>query len=296
MDSNPFRSGLFLGRVVRNKSLCRDHFEITLGLDRFPPAQPGQFLQIACSSAPADAASPLGPLLRRPFSIAGLRRSATAVELDIIGRVIGPGTQWLSSRCPGDEIDILGPLGTPFSMPKSGRTVVLVAGGVGLPPIRWWAEILRKHGVSCVAVVGAQCRDLLPLDLLEEPSPTGQMTLCAREFARDAIPACITTDDGSCGLPGRVTDALEVYFSSLTASTSAHLYMCGPEAMLRAIALFCHQRRIECQAALERVMGCGMATCQSCVVPVFDETREDGRRYALCCRDGPVFDAARVIW
>lgn len=273
---------------------CREHFELILAAAAFPEAEPGQFVQILCRDSvqsPADGQA----MLRRPFSIGGLRRGARGVEIDILGRVVGPGTAWLAARRRGDTVNILGPLGRSFSIPTGVSIPILVAGGVGLPPIRWLAEILGRAGIGPSFIYGAQSRDLLAVALCAEPSVEGKMSECIKEFAGLGIPAAITTDDGTCGLRGRVTDALARQLDAC-AGRAARVYACGPEPMLRAVAACCADRGVTCEVAMERVMGCGMATCQSCVVPVRDGASADGWRYALCCREGPVFDASTVIW
>jgi dihydroorotate dehydrogenase electron transfer subunit len=289
---------------VHRRDVCADHFELTLRLPRFADAVPGQFVQVLCR-APGNGArvTPTsqsgavddGPMLRRPFSIGGLRRRDGGTEIDLLGRVVGPGTEWLGRRKVGDGVNVLGPLGSGFSMPPVGAVALLVAGGVGLPPIRWMGEYLKKNGYFCVAWVGARHRGLLPVTLRSEPDRSGKATLCAEEFSRDEIPVCITTDDGSCGTSGRVTDALADFFSSAPAGRRCVVYACGPEAMLRATAELCRGYDVPCELAMERVMACGMGTCQSCVVRVRDDASESGWRYALCCREGPVFDGRRVF-
>ena len=306
--------GLFIGRVVRCGFPCHAHFRLSLAAAGFPSAEPGQFVHLRCPDAlvreptvvsrdacGADqsfwsAANPTAPLLRRPFSIAGLRLDGRTCEIDLLGRVVGPGTSWLASLAPGDAIDVLGPLGNAFSMPGSNRRALLVAGGVGLPPIRWLGERLRTSDVPCDAIYGAQTRTLLPVTLLQEPSPAGDPTFCVAEFARDGIPVAITTDDGSCGLRGRVTDRLSRYLDECRDASLLVVYACGPHAMLREVASICLRRRIECELAMERTMGCGLGTCQSCVVKVVDEAGAIGWRYALCCTEGPVFKASQLIW
>ncbi len=289
--------GNFLTTVCGRRTLCREHFVITLRLPSFPEAVPGQFVNILCrdpGTIADDGAG--GAMLRRPFSIGGLRRVNDRVEIDIMGRVVGQGTAWLDALREGDEVSLLGPLGRGFTMPAQGERALLIAGGVGLPPIRWFGEILRKNSVSCDAIYGVQTRDLLPVSLREEPSLDGDLTLCVEEFARVGIAASITTDDGSCGLRGRVTDSLARQLVSESSPSSLRVYACGPEPMLRAVARVCAERGLNCEAAMERVMGCGMGTCQSCVVEVKVDGRAESRRYALCCREGPVFDAATVCW
>jgi len=311
---------MFIGQVLRSRTPCREHFELTLVVAGFPEASPGQFVQIRCASADAawssmvasalassgGSADPsirhkylaVGPTLRRPFSIAGLRRSEGECELDILGRVIGLGTEWLAELREGDAVDVLGPLGRGFTVPASTTQAILVAGGVGLPPIRWLGEELRRRGVPCLAIYGATTRSLLPITLIREPSHQVEATRCVDQFARHAIEAIVTTDDGTCGVAGRVTDAVVRFLEANLrfVSPGLRVYGCGPEPMLRRLAGICGERGISCEIALERMMGCGMGTCQSCVVRVADPQAERGWRYALCCTEGPVFDAAVVQW
>lgn len=280
--------------VVGVRTPCREHFELTLETAAFPDALPGQFVQILCRESVQSLAAGQA-MLRRPFSIGGLRRGARGAEIDILGRIVGPGTAWLAARRPGDTVNLLGPLGRPFSIHTGGEIPILVAGGVGLPPIRWLAETLGRAGIRSSLVYGSQSRDLLAVALAAEPSKDGEMSECIKEFAGFGVPAAITTDDGSCGLRGRVTDALAFQLDAC-AGRSARVYACGPEPMLRAVAERCAALGVACEVAMERVMGCGMATCQSCVVPVRDGASAADWRYALCCREGPVFDASSVIW
>lgn len=303
----PSERGIFRARVAGCRRLCRDHFELSLAAESFPHAEPGHFVQVLCSQphdssecsgAIADGASVgLGrPMLRRPFSIAGLRRHGSCATIEILGRVVGPGTAWLAALSIGDDVELLGPLGRPFVIPSGISHALLVAGGVGLPPIRWLAEVLRTQGVNCSSFLGAQTQALLPVRLIEEPASDGGLSPCVEEFARIGVASAITTDDGTCGLPGRVTEAVQRFLGDRGDEKRVQVYACGPEPMLRALAAICRERHVACQVAMERVMGCGMGTCQSCVVRVQDETLERGWRYALCCTDGPVFDAHRVIW
>ena len=330
---------MFVTRVLRRRTPCVDHFELTLETANFPAASPGQFLQVLCRAprngdglavsheqgkagdscsssgeagalrSPSGKAGALpsqearwfgerhgGALLRRPFSIAALRRTQNGCEIDLLGRVTGEGTAWLASRQPGDDIDVVGPLGRGFSWPAAGSRALLVAGGIGLPPIRWLGEELSKRGIACDAVYGAVTRDSLPVRLLSEPPTDGASAASVEEFARHGISTILTTDDGSCGMRGRVTDGMRRYCESIEHAQSVQVYACGGEEMLRAIAVFCADRGMPCEVAMERKMACGMGTCQSCVVPVIDQGSELGWRYALCCTEGPVFNAASVFW
>lgn len=296
----PVRSkpALFIADVRANTRLCREHFRITLALEGFPPAFPGQFVHILCrepDSAHGESGHAFAlPGLRRPFSIGGLRRSGNSAAIDIIGRVVGPGTTWLDGLRPGNTVDLLGPLGRGFSLPAASRTALLLAGGVGLPPILWLSELLASNNVPRVAFFGAQTRDLIPLQITAEPDRGGKPTACIEEFARFDTPCALTTDDGTCGLKGRITHALMQHLGCASKPDQLIAYACGPEPMLEAVAKICNTAGIECELAMERVMGCGLGTCQSCVLRVRDSAYDDGWRYALCCTEGPVFDARRV--
>jgi dihydroorotate dehydrogenase electron transfer subunit len=320
--------------VSLNQPLCREHFRLVLHLSRFPPTQPGQFIQISCR-APDDDHAPernvaidwsldkpprlsahelSGPLafLRRPFSLAGRRDTPAGVELDIIHRVVGVGTDWLSRLRGGDTVGILGPLGNCFTAPADGALALLVGGGVGIPPMLYLAEALA--GRSAVAFCGAVSKDLLPLTLLDDPVRTadpGAPAMTVQEFARHGIPSVVSTDDGTFGFRGFVTQALEQYLEgcghgprrgSSPAARRPVIYTCGPEPMMRRVADIAAIRGLECQVAVERAMACGMGTCQSCCIRVRkpDPSRPPlvGRDwcYRLACTDGPVFRGADLLW
>jgi len=278
--------------VVQVSEPCRNHFEVVLRAAQFANALPGQFIQILCRDSEQTT---LIPMLRRPFSIGGLQKTNDGVLLNVLGHVIGPGTRWLSQLKEGDLVDIIGPLGSAFNLPPNDCKAILVAGGIGLPPIRWFAERLARDTRSACAIFGSRNKDLIPMAMRTAPKTDGTPNDCLAPFAAVGIDAAVTTEDGSLGLRGRVTDALQVLLERERDQPFA-VYACGPNPMLEAVAKLCATRDVACEVALERVMGCGMGTCQSCVVPVNDHAAEDGWRYALCCSEGPVFDATRVIW
>ena len=309
IQSQRSQPGLFMARVVSNSRICREHFRVTLRISDFPAAAPGQFVHILCRNAgdsDANGNTPgtsewrtgaaLSPLLRRPFSIGGLRRNSNQCDIEIVGRVVGPGTRWLDALQADDTVDLLGPLGREFTQPPAGKTALLFARGVGLPPMPWMNEALAVAGVERVACFGAQSRDLIPLRVTSEPDKSGKPTACIEEFARHGTPCAITTDDGTCGLKGRITHALMQFMGCGGDADRFMAYACGPEPMLEAVAKICTARGIACELAMERVMGCGLGTCQSCVLPVHDAAYDAGWRYALWCTEGPVFDARRVLF
>ncbi len=240
------------------------------------------------------------PFLRRAFSIADLADAAGGVNLDVIYRVVGAATRWMESLAPGDSLSCMGPLGNAFQIHAHKPVAWLVAGGVGLPPMLWLAQALHRAGKHVVAFCGAYSAELLALTLdpTEPPSRDGrQATPSALEFSRHEVPVVISSDDGSIGFAGRIGEALCAFASANPISPhDVVVYTCGPEGMMRYVADYCLNLRIECYVCMERAMACGSGMCQSCVVPVHDEDYPEGWRYQLCCTDGPIFDARRIIW
>lgn len=292
---------MFLARVAANVPLCREHYKLVLTVEGFPSAAPGQFVQIQCSP-PSDMGWQSGPLTRRPFSIGGLRRSGASCELDIYHRALGRGTKWLATLQQGEPVSVIGPLGKPFEI-TNRPTAYLVGGGIGLPPLIWLAETLHQAGKRTIAFVGARTAELLPLTRAAEvPVDPDEPSLSFAEFAAAATPVLLSTDDGSLGLRGTVTDALTDYLAEHDVAMANRwgdevtVYTCGPERMMRTVADVCASRGIPCQVCMERTMACGMGTCQSCVVPVRDASADAGWRFRLCCTDGPVFDSRVIIW
>ena len=289
--------GVFSSTVVANEPVCREHFRLVLVADSFPSAEPGQFVQVLC----ADPGEEIGQgkvLVRRPFSIGGMRPRNGRCELEILYRVIGPGTQWLSRLKASDAVSLLGPLGRPFVIPPGLDTAYLVGGGAGSPPLIWLAEAIRKAGRSAVAFCGARSADLLPLTRpLAEPTFRTGPSFCLAEFTRYDVPACVSTDDGSFGEIGRIPDIFARYLDSRSdLAAGIVVYTCGPEPMIRSVARICEDRNLSCQVCLERMMACGMGTCQSCVVRIRLNDGSGDWQYQLCCTDGPVFDSRRILW
>lgn len=297
-------------QVVRCTPVCREHVQIQMVLPAFPRSDPGQFVQLCCRAAHTDEAtlsnhpsdgfpsvhdadfSDQLPFLRRPFSIAD--RSSTHegfVHLCVISRTVGAGTRWLEQRVAGDVLNLIGPLGQGFRIPGAQQPVVLVGGGVGIPPLLYLARRLHELGRTNVsAVFGATTRDLLPLRLIRQPARDGKLTTCVEWPVVTDIPTVITSDDGSIGLPGIVTDGLRCWQAQRpAASVPAVICACGPERMLKAVAQLTRAWGLDCQLCIERRMGCGVGTCLSCVVRQRDERSQSGWRWALACSDGPVF-------
>jgi dihydroorotate dehydrogenase electron transfer subunit len=302
-------------RVESVDHICREHVLVDLVVTEFPDSVPGQFLELQCNfpfhgEAAAhdwDLASPprlsdpswIGrePYLRRPFSI-GDRWSDDhgRTHLSVISRRIGPGTAFLDALAAGDSLSVTGPLGRGFTIPADGRSLVLVGGGVGIPPLIYLARVLAALRRADVTVIfGALAGDLLPVRCVlpppTDPTPTGCLVLPGAP----AFPALVTTDDGSLGICGRVTDALTALAARRPAGPPPLVFACGPDGMLHAVARLTRRLGWDCELCIERNMGCGLGTCLSCVTRVFDRAREAGWRWALACSEGPVFERDRLV-
>lgn len=234
-------------------------------------ARPGQFVQVAVPSAREF-------ILRRPFSIAeASRRGGWAGTLELAFFPAGPGTSWLTEVKPHDFLDVIGPLGRGFPYPRDLTSCLLIGGGYGTAPLYFLAKELASRRKRVDMIIGArdQHRVYKPV-----------------EGKRLSVSIGICTEDGSLGDRGRVTDLLPGMVSR--AGTDV-VYACGPNPMLRAVAEYCTKAGIPCQVAVEELMACGLGVCWTCVVPVI---RKDGKGWDnhRSCREGPVFNGARVWW
>jgi dihydroorotate dehydrogenase electron transfer subunit len=206
-------------------------------------------------------------LLRRPFSV----HRASGETLEILYQVLGTGTHALAQVSRDSEMDLLGPLGTGWDVAGGGSHALLVAGGLGAAPLGMLAEALADKGVALTIVQGA---------------PTSERLVARELFESVARRYQSATDDGSAGERGFVTLLSE---RALSAGGIDRVYACGPEAMSRTVAEQAAAAGVRCQVSLERFMACGIGACLSCVCAT---TR--GRLRA--CLDGPVFEAADVLW
>jgi dihydroorotate dehydrogenase electron transfer subunit len=232
--------------------------------------RPGHFVAFAVGGAEG------GLLLRRAFSIYGVGVGGTGGggTVDVIFSVAGAGTRWLSERRPGDRLDVVGPLGRPFPIPVEPAHCVLVGGGYGAAPLFLLAAALRKRDCRVDMVLGAATEDRL---------------FGALDAKRVSDTAAITTDDGSAGLRGRVTDALEDYLDRADV-----VYACGPMPMLAAVTRSAQRYEIPTHVAVEEAMACGIGVCMTCVLPV---RGKDGVPHMVrSCVEGPVFPGDAVLF
>jgi dihydroorotate dehydrogenase electron transfer subunit len=233
--------------------------------------KPGHFLAVQVGGPESSM------LLRRAFAIYDVKaRGVYGGTVEFVFAVHGKGTAWLAGRRPQDKIDVVGPLGKPFRLPAEPVTATLVGGGYGSAPLLPLATALRERGCRVDFVLGAGSVDRL----------FGQL-----DAKRIASSIEVTTDDGSMGRRGRVSDVLP---QLLDRTGSEVVYACGPMAMLRAVSDLATERGIPCQVAVEESMACGIGVCMTCVLPVVGD---DGQtRMVRSCVEGPVFLGDRVRW
>lgn len=260
--------------VVANRALSEDYNVLALAAPAIAAqALPGQFVMVKASTG-AD------PLLRRPFSVFEVLRddSGGATGITILSKRIGVSTRLLYDAAPGQTIACLGPLGRPFSIVDAPTEAWMVAGGVGLAPFATLAEALRARGVSCTLFYGARrAAELFYLGF----------------FEKLGVRLVLTTEDGSAGERGRVVAPLDRELGGRPASAKVMLYACGPEGMLAATARTAATHGRPCQVSVERIMGCGLGGCYSCVVPM---RAPNGFHHVRSCINGPVLPADQIIW
>ena len=229
-------------------------------------ALPGQFIMIRVSSQDY-------PLLRRPLSIHAKEQNI----IDIFFQVSGSGTALLSQKTVSDSLDILGPLGQGFSLEGDikDREVALIGGGRGIAPLYFLAQELRLRGAVVSVFYGGKTQSDLPLK---------------DKFLENEIPVSCSTDDGSSGFQGFVTELFE---TETGRKTFKFVYACGPEAMLKKTGQLCRQKDIPAEFSLESMMGCGFGACWGCVTGIKSGTDSEWQK---TCERGPVFPAENIIW
>jgi len=230
---------------------------------------PGHFVEVAVEAP--------GTLLRRPVSVARADSGAGGVgTIELVIGQDGVGSAWLADVAAGTLLDLVGPLGKPFPLPQRPARCLLVGGGYGAAPLHYLTEVLVPLGHRVDLIVGASSESTL---------------LHSIEAKRVAHSLQTTTDDGSAGLKGRVTDAIP---DVVTRHGSDVIYACGPNAMLAAVSVLGGQLGIPVRVSLEERMACGLGVCFTCVIPVRDRDGEVQMRRS--CIDGPVMDGSRVDW
>lgn len=305
------KSGIYTASVVYNRPVGERFFRLSMklsgqGAAAFTGARAGQFLELqvenlsipACTPQHLKDAAIRNPILRRPLSFVDITNNGDSVTVDVMYCVIGAGTVRLTSLVAGDLISLIGPLGNGFTADAGCKTAVMVAGGIGCPPIEHFTKELAaaRGDIKIAAFTGARTVKDLPFLSVQQTLACGGQPAGIEEFTKHRAQSVIATDDGSAGFKGVVTAAVDKWLDeNNTDAAGCTIFACGPEPMLRAVSVLAAARDIKCMVSLERMMACGIGVCQSCAV----ETRVEGKEetvYKLCCKDGPVFDSREVVW
>ncbi|MBZ5588480.1 MAG: dihydroorotate dehydrogenase electron transfer subunit [Acidobacteriia bacterium] len=256
-------------RVAARTDLSPTCFRVILETVDEVAAVPGQFGMLTCGVG-------FDPLLRRALSIAGVVRREGVTCVEMMVKEIGRGTTLLRHASVGSRLRLLAPLGNGFTLTAvEGTRLGLIVGGIGLPPVLFAAEQLAARKVGFDLYVGAASG----AELLE-------VERCGKAAAAVGGELVLTTDDGSAGEHGFVTDALQRRLDGGCAY--GRLLACGPNPMLAALTRLARDRALAAELSLEEPMACGVGVCLGCVVEL-----EDGR-YVASCKEGPVFSVDRL--
>lgn len=278
-------------QVIENINISLHYYKLVLRIPsnaKLP--SPGQFYTVRCGETK-------DPLLRRPFSMHRLIKRGEAVHLEILYRVVGKGTDWLSRCKAGKKVDTIGPLGNGFLFQKDVTNVILVARGIGIAPLYGVAESVRRRNQEAGIFILMGTKTEKRLFYEKECTQIGR--------------AFFYTDDGSKGFQGSGPQLLTHLMARKQLPQRLSMYACGPSHMLRELVNISEKFDLQGQVALEEHMGCGLGACLSCACPLRanyvkrDKHWEkpslhcsaDGSRvYSLICKDGPVYDIQEVDW
>ncbi|MCF7809614.1 dihydroorotate dehydrogenase electron transfer subunit [bacterium] len=249
------------GIITDIKQISGDIWDMTVAASQIARnSKPGQFVHVKVNNG-------FKPFLRRPLSIGPVNGDT----LRLIFLVKGGGTQILAKKNVGEEIDMIGPLGSAFRMPKKDEFPIFMAGGIGIVPLLFLDDCLTND-IQRLFLLGLRSRSF--------------STVSDDELNKRSI--YVSSDDGSIGFKGNVIELLTEQLDN-NKLINPIIYSCGPGIMLAKLKEFCEMRQIPAYVSLEVPMGCGVGACQSCAVP-----KADGDGYYLVCQDGPVFDASLV--
>ncbi len=243
--------------VRENRRLNADSFLLVLFSPELPEIQAGQFVNVKVENSPST-------FLRRPISVHNVEPEKGLLYLLI--KIAGKGTEKLSQLACGEKLNVILPLGNQFTQPEQGRCL-LVGGGVGIAPLLHLSKELKNKGLSPVVLIGTR---------------TAKDIILQEEYEKYAT-VYYTTEDGSFGEKGFPTQ------HSIWNESFDHIFCCGPEPMMKAVAQRAYSKHIDCEVSLENKMACGIGVCLCCV----NDTREG---HKCVCTDGPVFNINDLKW
>jgi dihydroorotate dehydrogenase electron transfer subunit len=242
--------------------------------DLAPGMRAGQFVNLLTDPG-------IVPLLRRPMSIHKVvRHGGVATGFCVLYDVIGPGTRNLRAMKARDRIGFVGPLGNTLTVPDAARRAVLIAGGVGVGPIKIVAEELQARGMRDITVCYG--------------SRDADHSVPVKEVAPDGCRVLVCTDDGSVGRKGLVTELVAQLIDGRRLTPGDYVFTCGPIPMFRAVRDLLGAHGIEAEAAAEEYMGCGFGVCFGC--PLKQRLAGGEIVYKLCCVDGCLFPLHTLVF
>jgi dihydroorotate dehydrogenase electron transfer subunit len=274
------------GEIITTVAHAGDQFITRIRAPRCAAAaQPGSFVHIVC-----DDALPM----RRPLSI----MQTDGDSIVVLYKIVGEGLHLLAGKRPGDTINVLGPIGKPFKPSDKRPNCVLIGGGVGIPPMVFLSEILQNEPWKPLAILGSEIPFPFELQTSSLPTPwlANELSSTMPLLESWGIPTRLTSLSGFAGCyRGYVTDLAEKLLQSLDHGerSKTELFACGPTPMLKAVAELATQYELPCQVSLEEFMACAVGGCAGCTVEI---STPDGPAMKRVCVDGPVFDAATVVW
>lgn len=261
-----------VAEVLSYRKLGDEYHSLTIvAPEMAESARPGQFVNLRPPPFRSF-------ILRRPFSIYRVnRRGDWAATVEVVFDIRGPGSAALASLRRHDPIDVVGPTGRGFTLPKRQHSCLLVGGGVGATPLFFLGDELRAASKRVDILWGASRSSRL-VNLIEAK--------------RLGATVEVATDDGSVGHHGLVTDLLPQVIERCGTEV---IYACGPHAMLKEVCRTALELGIPTQVAMEELMGCGFGVCLTCVTPLWNKDGSEVKRVRTCV-DGPVFNGARIAW
>ena len=232
--------------------------------------KPGNFVAISVGGAQSAL------VLRRAFAIyRASDKGPMGGSVELVIAPHGEGSKWLCGRSVGDFVALVGPLGTSFGIPTVNANTMLIGGGYGSAPLFALAEVLKNRGCRVDMVLGAS---------------TANKIYAPLEGKRSVSSLTLTTDDGTAGIHGQISEAIPRLIRELGTEV---IYSCGPMGMLSAIAKIAEEFEISHQCSVEESMACGIGVCMTCVGPI---KHQDGIKMVRTCIDGPVMDGSEIIW
>ncbi|MDW3095725.1 MAG: dihydroorotate dehydrogenase electron transfer subunit [Gammaproteobacteria bacterium] len=275
-------------RVLEHETLPEGQYLLRLHTPECAKTvQPGNFIHLSCSREKYS--------LKRPFSV--LRSSKDEGWIEILYKVVGSGTEQLSKIKPEDNLHCMGPIGNTFAVSKDTKQPLLLGGGVGIPPILFFAEQLKKNHITPMVIMGSEIPfpfkvqpskiliDSLPSEAIASMTLLEDLSIPSRLTSKQNYPGCFE---------GYIHELALIWLQGLSEQEreGIEIFACGPSVMLEAVAKLSQQFSLPCQLSLEEFMACAVGGCAGCTVEITNDAGQ--RQMKRVCVDGPIFDANAV--